>query len=78
MCNDPPPTWAVARRRAIGSRLRDARIAADLSQERLAELAGIDRKTVVRLEGGSSDVRLTIWLLLARALNVPLAELVKE
>jgi DNA-binding XRE family transcriptional regulator len=75
---DPPPDWVLARRRAIGARLRDARTAAHLSQERLAELAGIDRKTVVRLEGGSSDARLTVWLRLAHAVRVPLAQLVRE
>ncbi|MFJ1865565.1 helix-turn-helix transcriptional regulator [Streptomyces sp. NPDC088097] len=78
MSTDPPPTWAVARRRAIGARLRDARTDAHLSQEQLAELAGIDRKTVVRLEGGTSDARLTVWLRLARAVKVPLAHLVRE
>ncbi|MFF3431250.1 helix-turn-helix transcriptional regulator [Streptomyces sp. NPDC002602] len=53
-------------------------MAAGHSQERLAELAGIDRKSVVRPEGGSSDARLTVWLRLARAVGVPLADLVRE
>ncbi|MFG2976320.1 helix-turn-helix transcriptional regulator [Streptomyces sp. NPDC048331] len=78
MQTDQPPDWVSLRRRAIGARLRDARTRAELSQERLAELAGIDRKTVVRLEGGYSDARLTVWLRLARAVGVPLAELVRE
>ncbi|MFD3802664.1 helix-turn-helix transcriptional regulator [Streptomyces sp. NPDC058619] len=78
MSADPPPTWTVARRRVIGERLRTARTAARLSQEELAERAGIDRKTVVRLEGGASDARLTVWMLLARAVGVPLAHLVRE
>ncbi|WKD36486.1 helix-turn-helix transcriptional regulator [Streptomyces xanthophaeus] len=78
MHTDPPPAWVLARRRAIGARLREARTAAGLSQERLAEMAGIDRKTVVRLEGGHSDARLTVWLRLARIIGVPLAELVRE
>ncbi|MFD4740639.1 helix-turn-helix transcriptional regulator [Streptomyces virginiae] len=78
MHTEPPPDWAPARRRVIGARLREARTVAGLSQERLAEMAGIDRKTVVRLEGGTSDARLTVWLRLARALGVSLAELVRE
>ncbi|MFD8577127.1 helix-turn-helix transcriptional regulator [Streptomyces virginiae] len=75
---DQPPAWVLARQRAIGARLREARISANLSQERLAELAGIDRKTVVRLEGGQRDVRLTVWLRLAHAVGVPFAHLVRE
>lgn len=75
---DLPPAWVLARQRAIGVRLREARIRADLSQEHLAELAGIDRKTVVRLEGGQRDVRLTIWLRLAHAVGVPFTDLVRE
>ncbi|MFI8360692.1 helix-turn-helix transcriptional regulator [Streptomyces sp. NPDC085612] len=75
---DQPPAWVLARQRAIGIRLREARIREGLSQERLAELAGIDRKTVVRLEGGQRDVRLTIWLRLAHAIGVPVGDLVRE
>ncbi|MFJ3922996.1 helix-turn-helix transcriptional regulator [Streptomyces sp. NPDC090022] len=78
MQSDPPPDWVRARRRAIGARLRDARAVARLSQEQLAERAGVDRKTVNRLEAGHSDARLTIWLRLARAVGVPLADLVRE
>ncbi|THA82708.1 helix-turn-helix transcriptional regulator [Streptomyces sp. A0592] len=78
MLTEPPPAWVIARQRAIGVRLRQARTRANLSQERLAELAGIDRKTVVRLEGGQRDVRLTVWLRLAHALGVPLADLLRE
>ncbi|MFB6811265.1 helix-turn-helix transcriptional regulator [Streptomyces sp. NPDC056387] len=75
---DPPPAWTHTRRRAIGSRLREARTAAGLSQERLADMAGVDRKTIVRLESGTSDVRLGTWLRIARAVGVPLADLVRE
>ncbi|MFI8278508.1 helix-turn-helix transcriptional regulator [Streptomyces sp. NPDC085929] len=78
MSSDPPPNWVVTRRRIIGARLRDARTTVRLSQEELAELAGIDRKTVVRLESGTSDARLTVWLRLARAVGVQLADLVRE
>ncbi|MCX5197242.1 helix-turn-helix domain-containing protein [Streptomyces sp. NBC_00249] len=78
MSTDPPPTWVLTRRRIIGARLRDAREAARLSQEELAERAGIDRKTVVRLEGATSDARLGVWLRLARVLGVPLAHLVRD
>ncbi|MFE2529841.1 helix-turn-helix transcriptional regulator [Streptomyces sp. NPDC059382] len=48
------------------------------SQDQLAELAGIDRKSGARLEGGSSDARLTVWSRLARVVGVPPADLVRE
>ncbi|WP_369780705.1 helix-turn-helix transcriptional regulator [Streptomyces sp. R33] len=44
----------------------------------MAELAGVDRKTVVRLEAGTSDAQLGVWLRIARAAGVPLADLVRE
>ncbi|GBL21053.1 hypothetical protein EMGBS4_11130 [Acidimicrobiaceae bacterium] len=36
----------------VASQLRKLRIAADLSQDNLATLAGIDRKTINRIENG--------------------------
>jgi transcriptional regulator with XRE-family HTH domain len=46
----PPSREAMARRLAFGRAVRASRTAAGLSQERLAELAGCDRKSVNRLE----------------------------
>jgi putative transcriptional regulator len=40
--------------RGIGNRLRDRRIAADLTQEQLAKRAGLSRTTVTRLELGDN------------------------
>lgn len=62
----------------MGDRLRTGRTAASLTQEKLGEIAGVDRKTVVRLESATTDARIAVWLRLARAIGVPLAELVKE
>ncbi|MFJ3173137.1 helix-turn-helix domain-containing protein [Streptomyces roseus] len=78
MPTDPPPAWTHTRRRAIGARLREARISAGLSQEKLAEAAGVDRKTISRLEVGISDIQLGVWLRIARAVHVSLADLVRE
>lgn len=78
MSTDPPPAWVLARRRAIGARVRGARDDADLTQEELGELAGIDNKTVHRIEYAISDPSLTVLLRIARAVGVPLAHLVRE
>jgi transcriptional regulator with XRE-family HTH domain len=74
---DPPPDWVLARRRAIGERIRTARRAAGLSQVRLAERVGVDHRTIHRIEYGTSDPRLGLLLQIAHAVGVPLDELVR-
>ncbi len=53
--------------------LRDARRAAGLSQEELADRAGLSRMTVQKLEAGSIDPRVSTLMVLARALGLELA-----
>ncbi|XUM01203.1 helix-turn-helix transcriptional regulator [Streptomyces venezuelae ATCC 10712] len=71
------PAWVLARREHIGARIRDARVRAELSQLALAELCGVDHKTIHRIEYGASDPSLSLLLRIARALDVPLAALVE-
>lgn len=73
-----PPDWVVARRRVVGDRIRVARMRRNLTQERLAERAGLDRQAVNRVEQGHQSPRLDTLLLLADALGVPLSVLVRE
>ena len=75
---DPPPPWTLARRLAIGARIRSARKGAGLTQEGLGERVGIDNKTVHRIEYAIADPSLTVLLRIARAIGVPLADLVRE
>ena len=65
--------WATNRRKAIGNRVREARQAAGLTQEPLALRIGLDRRTIQRIESACTDARLSWLLLIARALDVPLA-----
>lgn len=74
---DPLPDWVPARRREIGARIRAARLAADLTQERLGERIGRDYRTVLRWEYGQRVPDLNDLLLLADALGVPLPQLVE-
>jgi len=74
---DPPP-WIAARQRQIGERVRLARLGADLTQEGLRERTGLSRDTVIRIEAGTTDARLSWLLLIAAALGVTVAELVAE
>lgn len=74
---DPIPDDVVARRRRIGRRIRDARVAADLTQERLAELTDMTRNSVVNVEHGVHSPRLDTLLMISDAVQVPLWQLVQ-
>lgn len=71
------PDWVHPRQRAIGLRIRTTRRQTGLTQETLAERVGRDRKTIVRWENAYSVPDLIDLLLLADALGVPLADLVR-
>jgi transcriptional regulator with XRE-family HTH domain len=75
--SDPPPAWVLTRRRQIGDRIRAARTGRKLSQEKLAERIGVDRKTVNRIELGVHATSIDRLLLIAEVLEVPLADLVR-
>ncbi|MFJ3021503.1 helix-turn-helix domain-containing protein [Streptomyces tendae] len=77
MPSDPLPAWVPARRRQIGDRVRAVRTERKLSQEKLAEAAGLDRKTVNRIEQGIHSALLDHLLLIANVLDVPLSDLVR-
>ncbi|WP_030344716.1 helix-turn-helix domain-containing protein [Streptomyces sp. NRRL S-1022] len=77
MPSDPLPDWVLTRRRAIGDAIRAARGARKLSQEKLGELTGLDRKTINRIEQGAHSALLDHLLLIADALDTPLADLVR-
>lgn len=74
---DPKPDWVLTRRREIGARLRTARLRANLTQLQLGERVGRDHRTIHRWEYALRIPNLDDLLLLADALGVPLAELVK-
>ncbi len=61
----------------IGHRLKDLRIQRALTQEELAEKAGIGKNTVNRMERNVTEPHMSTVRKLARALDVDPAELVK-
>jgi len=73
----PTPDWVLARRRAIGDRIREVRRDANLTQEKLAELAGMDRQAINRIEQGHQAAIVDNLIRIADALDVPLADLVR-
>lgn len=65
-------------KRTFGLRLRELRHARGLSQESLAELAGLDRTYVSSCERGHRNISLENIYRLAAALGVEPAELLKR
>lgn len=56
--------------RLFGERLRELRTERDLSQERLAELAGLDRNYIGQIERAERNVALVNIVRIAKALEV--------
>lgn len=53
-------------------------MAQGLSQEALAHIAGIDRSYMSSVERGGQNIGLALAVQIARALNIPFADLVHE
>jgi len=71
---DRPP-WVVDTLRTVASRVRGRRLDDDLTQFELAERAGVDERTVQRVEAGRYDIKLSYLLRIAHALNVHITDL---
>lgn len=62
----------------VGSKVRSARLAADLSQEFLAHKVGLTRSSVANLEAGRQRIALHLFAAIANALNKDACELLPE
>lgn len=69
------PDWITSAQQALGRRVRNARLDANLTQEKLAERTGIDRSTIQRIELGQNDARISHLLRIAQAVGMPLRDL---
>lgn len=61
--------------KAIGKRIKIARIKADLTQERLAEIVGVSPSHMSNIETGTTRVSLTAIVTIANALSVTVDDL---
>ena len=75
---EPDPPWISDQRRRLGERVRIAREYANLTQEQLDNLSGVKRLTLQRIESGATDARISWLLLIARALDIPVADLLRD
>ncbi|MFD6421012.1 helix-turn-helix domain-containing protein [Streptomyces sp. NPDC060198] len=73
-----PDDRVLARRRAVGDRIRAARLHAGLTQEAVSLRAGIGLDSYNRIEKGHASPRLDNLIRIADAIGVPLAELVRD
>ncbi|MFF7851946.1 helix-turn-helix domain-containing protein [Streptomyces sp. NPDC090109] len=67
----PPPDWVLTRRVEFGTRVRDERMHANLTQERLGLLADLSRSTIQAIEAGRAAPTVDTVLLLADAIGIP-------
>jgi transcriptional regulator with XRE-family HTH domain len=72
---NPRPDWVLDRRRALGHRIADLRRQAELSQEQLGHLAGMERRSIQRYENAQRDPQYSDLLLIAHALRVHVTDL---
>ncbi|MER6574703.1 helix-turn-helix transcriptional regulator [Nonomuraea sp. NPDC001023] len=72
---DPITPRLAELRRQFGLRLRELREAHELTQEQLAELAEVDRKTINRIENGMYSPHLDKVFQIADALRIPVRDL---
>ena len=63
---------------ALGEAIRRVRLKQEISQEKLALMAGVDRSYVGRVERGDNNVAVLTLLKIAQALDVSLKDLMKE
>jgi transcriptional regulator with XRE-family HTH domain len=61
----------------FGSRIRELRLLKGLSQEDLADLAGLHRTYIGGIERGERNVAFLNIVRLAKALEIPLSDLMK-
>jgi transcriptional regulator with XRE-family HTH domain len=62
----------------VGSKVRSARLAAEISQEFLANKVGLTRSSVANLEAGRQRIALHLFAAIAHALNKDACELLPE
>ncbi len=59
----------------LGNNLRAERNRQRLSQEQLAEMAGLQMQHISKIENGQTDIRFTTLIAILKALNIPFEKL---
>ncbi len=72
--NFPQNTWL----KVVGANIRRERVARALTQEKLAELAGLAPRTIQKIEAGRITILITTLRRLRTAIGCPYEALLKE
>lgn len=78
----PHPTddddWLLAERRAIGDRIRAARVDRSLTQEAVFLATPMSRSAYQEIESGQADAKIGTLLRIARVLHVHVTDLLSD
>ncbi len=74
----PPKVPHAAYLRQLGDRVRDARARAGMTRKALARDSGVSERYLAQLEGGNGNISIALLRQIAQAINLPVAELVRE
>ncbi|MFF8406873.1 helix-turn-helix domain-containing protein [Streptomyces sp. NPDC015684] len=67
----------MEKRRELGERIGDLRVAAQHTQESFSEATGLSRRTLQRIESGTADIRYGDLLKIAAVLDEDVSEIVR-
>lgn len=62
----------------FGKKVKDLRVSNKISQEKLAELADIDRTYVADIESGKRNISITIIEKIAKAFNISISDIFRS
>ena len=62
----------------FGKRIREIRLSKEISQEKLAELADLDRTYITGIESGKRNISITVMDKLSTALEIRLSVFFKD
>ena len=74
----PKPKTRSSWLKQLGDNIRRERLARDISQQRLAEMADLNIRNIQRIEAGELDVLLTTAVRIRKALDCPLERLMPK
>ena len=67
----------VREKRSLGSNIRTIRTEHGITQQKLALMTGVSRSYLWKIEIGTADVGIDVLIRIARALDMPVRELIE-
>ncbi len=71
----PKDPHIIAEQKRIGANFRRERVARCITQEKLAEAADLNPRTVQKIEAGTTNILVTTAIRLQRAINCPVEKI---